>query len=97
MNTVDYIKTIDCGLCHEPVDNLEDRPQVQARSKTGAIFYWPAYLHKDCMDSRGKISIIDAHKNSYTYVARAVAKYAKLAETNKKMLKAANKQLNLKI
>ena len=42
MNTVDYIETIDCGLCHEPVDK-EDRAQVQGRSKTGAIYYWPAF------------------------------------------------------
>ena len=32
MNTVDYIETIDCGLCHEPVDE-EDRAQVQGRSR----------------------------------------------------------------
>tara|TARA_A100001011_G_C14125555_1_gene763142 strand:- start:215 stop:475 length:261 start_codon:yes stop_codon:yes gene_type:complete len=86
MNTVDYTKTIDCGLCHEPVDNLEDRPQIQARSKTGAIYYWPAFLHKDCMYSRGKITIYDAHRNSYTYIERAKAKLAK-----------ANKQLSLKV
>ena len=56
MNTVDYTKTIDCGLCHERVYK-GDRPKIQGRSKNGAIFYWPAYLHKDCMDSRGKISM----------------------------------------
>tara|TARA_R100000388_G_scaffold47799_1_gene36034 strand:+ start:3372 stop:3665 length:294 start_codon:yes stop_codon:yes gene_type:complete len=97
MNTVDYTKTIDCGLCHEPV-RKGDRPRIQGRSgKTGKIFYWPAYLHKACMDSRGKISILDAHKNSYTYVARAVAKYAKLAQSDKDKLVAANKQLDLGI
>ena len=37
MNTVDYIETIDCGLCHEPVDK-EDRAQVQGRSTW--LYYW---------------------------------------------------------
>ena len=36
-------------------------------------------------------------ENSYTYVARAMAKYAKLAETDKDKLIAANKQLDLGI
>jgi hypothetical protein len=42
-NNIDYTTVIDCGLCHEEVAK-EDRVQVQARSRTNAIFYWPAYL-----------------------------------------------------
>ena len=76
MNTVDYTETIDCGLCHEPVDK-EDRLQVQGRSKTGAIFYWPSYIHKDCVYNRGTMRIIDVHKNSRSYVAKAKAKLDK--------------------
>lgn len=77
MNTVDYTKTIDCGLCHEPVDK-DDRPHIQGRNgKTGAIYYWPAFLHRDCLFNRGKISIYEAHRNSRTFIARAQAKLAK--------------------
>ena len=73
---IDYTTVIDCGLCHEEVAK-EDRVQVQARSRTGAIFYWPAFLHKDCIYTRGTRRIIDCHKDSYTYIARAKAKIAK--------------------
>lgn len=75
-NTIDYTTVIDCGLCHEEVAK-EDRLQVQARSRTGAIFYWPAYLHKDCIYTRGTRRIIDCHKDSYTYIAKAKAETAK--------------------
>ncbi len=74
-NNIDYTTVIDCGLCHEEVAK-EDRHEVQARSRTGAIFYWPAFLHKDCIYTRGTRRIIDCHKDSYTYIARAKAKVA---------------------
>tara|TARA_Y100001951_G_C11261709_1_gene252913 strand:- start:878 stop:1132 length:255 start_codon:yes stop_codon:yes gene_type:complete len=84
MNTVDYKETIDCGLCHEPVDK-EDRAQVQGRSKTGAIYYWPAFIHQDCIYNRGRISIYEAHRNSRTYIARAKAKLEKVNQMELKI------------
>lgn len=75
-NNIDYTTVIDCGLCHEEVAK-EDRLPVQARSRTNAIFYWPAYIHKDCVYNRGTRRIIDVHKDSYTYIAKAKAKVAK--------------------
>jgi hypothetical protein len=76
-NNIDYTTVIDCGLCHEEVTDT-DRLEVQAKSgKTGAIFYWPAFLHKDCVYTRGSRRILDCHKDSYTYIARAKAKAAK--------------------
>ena len=76
-NNIDYITVIDCGLCHEEVAD-EDRYEVPARSgKTGKRYYWPAFLHKDCVYTRGRRNIYDCHRDSYTAIARARAEAAK--------------------